>query len=657
MRRCASATRGGIEQRPEIIFDNLTRRQSTFTRRDIAREVFRYIDEGERFRNLMARLEGSPELVRLTAAVKDERGNVVEPERYTTREMLAVESRMAEQAQELADSKTHRVGEDNLKAALNRHGYLSAEQREAVRFITGERQIDALTGFAGAGKSAAIAAAREAWQAEGYRVLGGALSGIAAENLELTSGVQSRTLASWEKAWREGRERLSTRDVLVIDEAGMVGSRQLERIVAEASRRGAKLVLVGDAEQLQPIEAGAAFRAIAERVGWQELSGIRRQHEAWQREASSDFARGEPGRAFDRYRQHGAIHFAENRSKAKEELIGAWAKYRAAEPEKASLILAHTRADVRELNLSARAILRERGALGEDVRVEVARELATDDGSITIERGERLFAQGDRVMFLKNDRELGVKNGTLGTVAEVNRDAMRVALDGPERREVSFNLRDYAALDYGYAATVHKAQGATVDKTFMLATPGMDRHLAYVAMTRHREGAELYAGRDDFKGYDELKERLSRARPKDSTLDYAQRRGMEAVRERAAEEKRPTRQQERTQRHEREAKAQGKERNAEAGLRDPVARFKQAQKEFIQVAGTADFDPKAKARTAELREEMKRASEEIAKDPARMRAAEREGIAPQVRNFVRQAERERGRDKGKDLDRDEGLER
>ena len=100
--------------------------------------------------------------------------------------------------------------------------------------------------------------------------------------------------------------------MLVIDEAGMVGSRQLERIVSEAADRGTKVVLVGDAEQLQPIEAGAAFRAIAERVGYQELSGIRRQHEAWQREASSDFARGEPGRAFDRYQEHGAIHFAEN---------------------------------------------------------------------------------------------------------------------------------------------------------------------------------------------------------------------------------------------------------------------------------------------------------------------------------------------------------
>src|SRR5258708_16700606 len=119
----------------------------------------------------------------------------------------------------------------------------------------------------------------------------------------------------------------------------MVGSRQLERFVSEAAEHGAKVVLVGDAQQLQPIEAGAAFRAIAERVGYQELSGIRRQHEAWQRAASGDFARGAPGRAFDRYRQHGAIHFGENRNKAKEELIVTWSDYRAAQgAEQASII-------------------------------------------------------------------------------------------------------------------------------------------------------------------------------------------------------------------------------------------------------------------------------------------------------------------------------
>src|SRR5713101_5095947 len=647
-----------IEQRPEVVFDNLTRRQSTFTRRDMAREVFRYIDEGDRFRNLMARLEGSVELIRLASAIKDERGTVIEPERYTTREMLAVESRMAERAQEMADTRTHGVGEGTRKAVLERHGYLSAEQQEAVRFITSEKSIEALTGFAGAGKSAAIAAARDTWQAEGYRVLGGALSGIAAENLQRESGVESRTLASWEKAWKEGRERLNRRDLLVIDEAGMVGSRQLERIVSEASGRGAKVVLVGDAEQLQPIEAGAAFRAIAERVGYQELSGIRRQHEAWQREASGDFARGAPGRAFDRYQEYSAIHFGENRSKAKEELIGAWAEYRAAQgTEKASLILAHTRADVRELNLQARAILKERGELGKEARVEVVRELAADDGTISIERGERYFAPGERVIFLKNDRELGVKNGSLGTVADVNKDSMRVVLDGETRREVSFALKDYAALDYGYAATVHKAQGATVDKTFMLATPGMDRHLAYVAMTRHREGVELYAGRDDFKGFDELQERLSRARPKDSTLDYAHRRGLNTARAQGAEKPAQREQQARTERPERKQQEQGREREPETGQGDPVVRFKQAQKEFIQVAGMADFDPKAKARASDLRAEMKQASQEIAKDPARMREAEREGFAPQVRNFVRQDERERGREKGRGVEKDEGLER
>jgi hypothetical protein len=132
---------------------------------------------------------------------------------------------------------------------------------------------------------------------------------------------------------------------------------------------------------------------------------------------------------------------------------------------------------------------------------------------------------------------------------------------------------------------------------------------------------------------------------------------MEAARAQGAEKEQPARQQERTQRPDREQKEQGQERKPEAGQGDPVAHFKQAQKEFIQVAGIADFDPKAKTRAGELREEMKRASQEIAKDPARMRAAEREGIAPQVRNFVRQTERERGREKGRGVEKDEGLER
>jgi Ti-type conjugative transfer relaxase TraA len=533
---------------------------------------------------------------------------------------------MADAARQMATNQSHPVGERNVDETLKRHGYLSEEQRDSVRAMTSARQIEAVAGSAGAGKSKAIVAAREAWEAEGYEVVGAALSGIAAENLNRESGVESRTLASWEHSWRQGRNQLSIRSVLVIDEAAMVGSRQLDRVLSEAKRHGAKVVLVGDAEQLQPIEAGAAFRAIAERVGYQELTAIRRQRDQWQRDASQDFARGKPGRALERYQTHGAVEFAATRSDAKQRLIQEWAKHLAAEPDRSTLILAHTRADVRDLNDRAREVLKKHGQLGNDVPVAISRELMQSEGIVVIEHSERILARGDRVMFLKNNRDLGVKNGSLGTVTDVTSGAIAVRLDGKERRDVEFRLADYSALDYGYAATVHKAQGATVERAFVLATPGMDRHLAYVAMTRHREQVEIYTSREDFKDFQALKQRLSRERIKDTTLDYAKRRGLET--------------------------------NADASFdRDPIDRFRKAQQEFILTAGRADLDPVAKARAAEMRAEMKSAAAEIARSAVELRTAERVGIGGQVRDFVRRAERERSLSKGRGLEKEDGPER
>src|SRR3546814_625864 len=126
--------------------------------------------------------------------------------------------------------------------------------------------------------------------------------------------------------------------------------------------------------------------------------------------------------------------------------------------------------------------LRDAGELGPDVRVSA-------------ERGARDFATGDRIMFLKNERGLGVRNGTLGKVEQVSPERMAVKLD--DGRSVAFDLKDYAHVDHGYAATIHKSQGVTVDRAHVLATPGMDRHSAYVALSRHRDGVQLHYGRDD----------------------------------------------------------------------------------------------------------------------------------------------------------------
>src|SRR3546814_1412509 len=143
-------------------------------------------------------------------------------------------------------------------------------------------------GYAGTGKSTMLGVARDEWERAGYQVRCAALSGIAAEGLEGGSGIQSRTIASMEYQWDQGRELLGPRDVLVIDEAGMIGTRQMERVLSEAERAGAKVVLVGDPEQLQAIEAGAAFRSLAERHGAAEISEVRRQHEDRSEEHTSE---------------------------------------------------------------------------------------------------------------------------------------------------------------------------------------------------------------------------------------------------------------------------------------------------------------------------------------------------------------------------------
>ncbi|MBU6298646.1 MAG: Ti-type conjugative transfer relaxase TraA [Alphaproteobacteria bacterium] len=488
---------------PSIALDAITRQQATFTRQDLAMFVHRHSDGLEQFNRVMGAVEASPELVRLGRDGHRE-------ERFTSREMLAVEQRLHRTAEHMAERRHHRMREGSAELAVERARadglVLSREQRAALVHITGEHDLGIVVGYAGSGKSAMLGVAREAWEESGNQVRGAALSGIAAEALEQGSGIPSRTLASLEYHWAQGRELLTNRDVLVIDEAGMVGSRQMERVLSEAERRGTKVVLVGDPEQLQAIEAGAAFRSLLERHPHVEIHDIRRQRESWQQDATRQLATGRTDEALEAYRENGMVQPAPSREEAREGLIERWDDDRLEAPGKSRIILTHTNDEVRALNEMARGRLREAGQLGQDIAVQV-------------ERGKREFAAGDRVLFLKNERGLGVKNGTLGLVETVRARDMTVRLDSG--RSVSFDLKDYAQLDHGYAATIHKAQGVTVDRVHVLATPGLDRHAAYVALSRHRERVDLHYGRDDFADEGKLARILSRERAKDMASDYA----------------------------------------------------------------------------------------------------------------------------------------
>ncbi|QMT62107.1 Ti-type conjugative transfer relaxase TraA [Legionella sp. PC997] len=499
-----------IFERPEIALDAITRCQSTFTLQDIARFINRHTENAEQFSLVFERVKSSPELVYLGL---DKKGG----QRFSTQNMLQIESSMMHQSDTLHHRLGHGVSEKTILLTQSSRT-LSEEQKSALRYLTQTGDLKSLLGYAGTGKSYLLGAARESWEQSGYRVHGAALSGIAALNLRDSSGINSRTIASLFYRLDKGMFHFTSRDILVVDEAGMLGSHTMERLTREIEQAGAKLVLVGDWQQLQAIEAGAAFRAIAENYQYVELNQIRRQSTPWQVEASLDLAQGEVDKALLAYDAHDHVHHFVNTHDAKQALIEQWNDVRISSPADSQIILAYTRKDVKELNEMARSMKRKDGQLGENI-------------VFNTERGERGFAVNDRVYFLKREDSLSVINGTLGTIKSIDAKAgiISVALDGDNSKSkpqiVQVNTNYYKHIEHGYAATVYKAQGVTVDRTYVLPTAHYDAHSTYVAMTRHRKSCDLFVSREVFTHDKSLIYSLGRNRAKDITLDYTQMHG------------------------------------------------------------------------------------------------------------------------------------
>ena len=351
-----------IEADPSLLLDRITRSEAVFTRHDVARSLHRFVNEDMgRFERTLNEVMRSDELVCLVEGGRTaDTGREVEPI-WTTRAVATREAAMLDRADRLVANGEGRLAvrsiERGIAAVENRSGdhsssssngerfSLSNEQREAVRTLAGDGQLAVLRGVAGTGKTTALSAFREAAEIEDRRVVGGALAGKAARELEEGSGIEARTLASWERSWEAGFDRLGRGDVFVMDEAGMVGSAQMARVMERVEAAGAKLVLVGDERQLQPIEAGAAFRNVKERVesldrvagqGVEanaartvaELTGVRRQSEGWQREASAAFGQGEAGAALDAYRERGEVRLHDSTEQTHAAIVAEYFRHR-----------------------------------------------------------------------------------------------------------------------------------------------------------------------------------------------------------------------------------------------------------------------------------------------------------------------------------------
>lgn len=639
-----------IMRRPETVFDIVTRHHATFMWGDVQKILGRYVDDTTLFQRLDVRLQNSKELVLLKENGGFHQDGLEHGESraiYTTHAMLKAEKKLVGTAELLAGQSTHSVsstslesGLESLKMGLAQEGHiLSAGQEQAIRHLVDDGQLKCIVGYAGAGKTTALEACRDIWEDAGYRVYGLAPTGRAAQNLE-DSGIQSQTLHKFLKSFEEGRCQYNERSILVLDEAGMVDVERFDKFLGAIQTLGVKAVVVGDGAQLQPVEAGPAFRLVTERVGVSRLEEIVRQKEDWQKEATVLFGQQESQKAIQAYQDKGHVHLVgeslptdvvsryematrmsglifreimkeikepsrasqhedyglflqwkesqktagkeilanpevykpvlesrsidplemarlfvnkkqdnklqydeaaallkkkelghliglekilgqtvEVRSGAKAAMIEDWKKNLQDSPEKSLLMMAYSNRDVRDLNAQARTHLKDIGLLDQkDVAYTIYREVEDDFGRKKIFKEERAFSKGDKLVFTRNNTGLGVKNGTIGTITAIN--AQKVEVKVAEDQKVSFVPKLNPHFDQGWAVTIHKSQGTTVDKSFLLASHEMTQNLTYVAMTRHREDVQVYGSTLDFWRDEKLPQVLSKPGEKLGAADY-----------------------------------------------------------------------------------------------------------------------------------------
>jgi ATP-dependent exoDNAse (exonuclease V) alpha subunit len=362
---------------------------------------------------------------------------------------------------------------------------MSDEQMRMVwRICFSGAGVDIVEGVAGAGKTYALAAANQAWTEGGHTVIGCALAAKAARQLQIDAGIPSQTidrlLIDLDRVEHGG---LAPNTVVVVDEAAMVGTRKLLRLLDHAERANAKVVLVGDPCQLPEIEAGGAFVGLRQRLDASLLTTNRRQHERWERDALAHLRAGDTDTALDAYLQHGRVKTTAAGSDRRDQMVDDWY---AARRTGTAVMLASTRAEVEGLNRLARSRLQDDGTIGAD-QVTLA--------------GVAL-AEGDLVVALRNDRRFGVLNGTRCLVEHIDLDEQVLRCRTDEHRLVALPF-SYAAeghLTHGYAMTIHKAQGATYDHCFVLAGDQLTTEAAYTAVSRGRIANTLYldaASRDD----------------------------------------------------------------------------------------------------------------------------------------------------------------
>jgi ATP-dependent exoDNAse (exonuclease V) alpha subunit len=415
------------------------------------------------------------------ATVSGRRFPAGEERSYSTPELLLLEGWAIDRALQTRGERRGQVDERDVDRALAGDAFLSEEQQNLVRRLTRDGDgVAVIVGKAGTGKTTALSTARAAWVAGEVSVLGCAVSHRAAKELEEGSGIPSTSLAAVLHSLDRPEARLPDGAVLVVDEAGLLGTRDAARLLAHVDDAHGKLVLTGDTRQLPSISAGGLLAGLATRLEPIRLNDNRRQQHEWERDALDRLREGKVGPALDAYADHGRITHAADWHQATGRLVADW--HATGDPD-GTVMIAHYRRDVAELNARARYAMRTLGRLGD----------------VELDAGGLAFAVGDRIVVRRNDHRLDVRNGDRGVVTAVDLAERKLTVrigdhEGtlPHAFMESRTRSGDPAVQHGYAMTAYVAQGLTCRTALVLVHEDADREWAYTALSRGRERNQLY---------------------------------------------------------------------------------------------------------------------------------------------------------------------
>lgn len=477
----------GIDRLVAQVGDRLIGSDSTFTRHEVAQAVAAVLPAGgatTEVDRLTAGVLANPEIVAIHDPAAPARATGWE-QRFTTRRLIALETEIADAIASGVASQTGALAPGAVAVACT-VASLGTDQHDAVtRLCTQGNAIEVLVGRAGTGKTFTLAAVASAYRAAGCKTIGVAPSARAARELETGAGIGSFTVPRFDH--HRNDHPLTASTVVIVDETGMCGTVDLHHVISTARQAGAKVILVGDHYQLPEVQAGGGLANAIATLGDQvcELTINRRQVEPWEVDALDHLRHGDVADAWDAYLTHDRVRILDDPIGLHQLAVDNW--WTAHTTGRNALLLAGTRSEAHALNRLARD--------------RAASEHLLTGPPLTV--AGRTFQAGDRVLICRNDtnqatpdgQRIRIDNGTLGTVTTTHPDTgtLDVRLRTGEIVRLDHDYLADGHLDHGYAMTIHKSQGATCDAVFVVGPAGLYREAAYVALSRARHGATLYA--------------------------------------------------------------------------------------------------------------------------------------------------------------------